>query len=79
MFSEKHPENYKAMLSRATVLNNGLQTPDPKRIHELDDGDCRRTLVYVIAPQDATERLLVCEGGLDLQMRHAGGHSPLQR
>ena len=52
MFSEKHPDNYKAIVkSVVTVLNNGEDygAPDPKRIHELDDGDYQGTMVYVIA------------------------------
>lgn len=52
LFSEKHPENYKAIVEAVmAVLNNGEHygAPDPKRIHELDDGDYQGTLVYVIA------------------------------
>lgn len=52
LFSEKHPENYKAIVEAVMdVLNNGddYGAPDPKRIHELDDGDYQGTLVYVIA------------------------------
>ena len=52
MFSEKHPENYKAIVEAVvTVLNNGEDhgAPDPERIHELDDGDYQGTMVYVIA------------------------------
>ena len=51
-FSEAHPENYKAIVEAVvTVLNNeeDYGAPDPKRIHELDDGDYQGTLVYVIA------------------------------
>lgn len=52
LFSEKYPENYKAIVEAVMdVLNNGddYGAPDPKRIHELDDGDYQGTLVYVIA------------------------------
>lgn len=52
MFSEAHPENYKTIVKAVvTVLNNGddYRSPDPKRIHELDDGEYQGTLVYVVA------------------------------
>lgn len=52
MFSEEHPDNYKAIVEAVvTLLNNGEDygSPDPERIHELDDGEYQGTLVYVIA------------------------------
>jgi hypothetical protein len=52
MFSNKHPDDYKAIVKAVvTVLNNGEEygEPDPKRIHELDDGSSHGTMVYVIA------------------------------
>lgn len=52
MFAEKHPENYRAIVEAVvTVLaegNDNYSVPDPKRIHEIDDGNYQGTLVYVI-------------------------------
>ncbi len=55
-FTAKHPEDYKAVV-RAVVemlaaASNGYDdTPDPQRIHEINDGDYQGTLLYVIAAQ----------------------------
>ena len=53
VFAEKHPDSY-ADIVRAVIeiLHDedfGYGTPDPNRIHEIDDGDYQGTLVYVIA------------------------------
>ena len=50
-FSLKHPEKY-ADIVRAVVEAIGddedYSSPDPNRIHEIDDGDYQGILVYVI-------------------------------
>lgn len=55
-FDKNHPENYidivrqvVKMLSESDLTGFGdHEKPDPDRIHEIDDGDGRGTLVYVI-------------------------------
>lgn len=55
-FEKNHPENYidivrhvVKMLSESDLTGFGdYEKPDPDRIHEIDDGDGRGTLVYVI-------------------------------
>ena len=50
-FSYKHPKNYaeivKAVIEVVTD-EEGWRGPDPNNIHEINDGDCRGTLLYVI-------------------------------
>jgi len=51
-FSEKHPSNYMEVVKTVIeTLSRGEDYgwPDPKRIHEIDDGDYSGTLIYVIA------------------------------
>lgn len=53
MFSDKHPESYKEIVDAViSILNKkndeDYVKPDPKRIHEIDDGGYQGTLVYVI-------------------------------
>ncbi len=51
ILAEKHPENYKAIV-HAVISNlrpaDGGDSPDPERIHEIDDGSYQGTLIYVI-------------------------------
>ena len=52
-FTEKHPENYEdivrivveALYDQDDEYN---KTPDPKRIHRIDDGDYQGTLIFII-------------------------------
>ncbi len=51
VFKEKHPDDYEEIVN---AVVNILHTDeyggiDPKRIHEIDDGDYQGTLLYVIA------------------------------
>lgn len=50
-FHVAHPNSYKEVM-RAVVETirdpEEYDTPDPERIHEIDDGDYQGTLVYVI-------------------------------
>ena len=52
VFEEKHPKNYKDVISAVVKMlhdsSDECYKPDPKRIHEIDDGDYQGTLVYVI-------------------------------
>ena len=55
-FASKHPEDYKEVV-RAVVemladASDERDKPDPKRIHEINDGDYQGTLVYVIGGCD---------------------------
>lgn len=47
------PESYsklvKLVIEHITEDDYSEFSPDPERIHEIDDGDCQGTLVYVIA------------------------------
>ena len=49
-FTEKHPENYKEIVKSVIEIlkDDDYDSPDPERIHEIDDGDYQGTLVYVI-------------------------------
>ena len=52
-FQERHPRNYKDIVEIVISMLQGQGTrldesPDPERIHEIDDGDYQGTLVYVI-------------------------------
>jgi hypothetical protein len=54
-FTAKHPDDYKEVV-RAVVhmladASTECDKPDPKRIHEIDDGDYQGTHVYVIGAQ----------------------------
>lgn len=52
VFSKGHPGGYsdivKAVVEVIRDVENNYSTPDPERIHEIDDGDYQGTLVYVI-------------------------------
>lgn len=51
LFSEKHPEDYKALVRAVVeILSNHKEydSMDPDRIHEIDDGEYKGILVYVI-------------------------------
>lgn len=51
-FKEAHPDDYAAIVKAVVeVLHDpdGYETPDPKRIHQIDDGDYQGTLLFVIA------------------------------
>lgn len=50
-FRISHPETYKEIVQSVVGILEGenlCNTPDPSRIHEIDDGDYQGTLVYVI-------------------------------
>ena len=61
-FTEKHPKDYAEIVEAVIKAIYGddvghFGLPDPERIHQIDDGDCQGTLVFVIAgdgcqPQD---------------------------
>src|SRR5689334_18496066 len=54
-FLAKRPERYKDIVRavvEAITDEDGYATIDPKRIHEIDDGDYQGTLLYVIAAND---------------------------
>jgi hypothetical protein len=51
-FSEAHPEDYTAIVKAVveTVADDdAYDSPDPERIHVIDDGDYQGTLLFVIA------------------------------
>lgn len=51
-FSEQHPGQYIDIVRtvvKALHEPGEIHTPDPERIHEIDDGDYMGTLVFVIA------------------------------
>lgn len=53
-FEAKHPDDYKEVVRNVIeILGNGDRysdySPDPSRIHQIDDGDYQGTLVFVIA------------------------------
>ena len=55
LFTESHPDNYKDVVTRLiTLLGENLDKkpwydlPDVERIHEIDDGSCQGTLIYII-------------------------------
>jgi hypothetical protein len=51
IFSAKHPQEYREVVwAVVSVLANedDYEAPDPKRIHEINDGDYQGTLIYVI-------------------------------
>lgn len=52
--SQRHPENYEELLKMVIETINDEEegfepTPDPDRIHRIDDGDYQGTLVFIIA------------------------------
>ena len=50
-FSKEHPGNYGDIVKAVVEAirgENKYDSPDPERIHEIDDGDYQGTLVYVI-------------------------------
>lgn len=54
-FSAKHPSSYRNVVEAVIEVLHGVEdpgdwfSPDPKRIHEIDDGDYQGTLLYLIA------------------------------
>lgn len=51
-FEEKFPANYAEIVKAVVEMlqeHDEYECPDPKRIHEIDDGDHQGTLLYVIA------------------------------
>jgi len=50
-FSEKHPEDYKAIVHAVitAISKDEYDDPSPERIHQIDDGNCQGTLVFVVA------------------------------
>lgn len=52
-FRAKHPEGYegivKALVEQLQGPDDYSDTPDPERIHRIDDGDYQGTLLFVIA------------------------------
>lgn len=52
IFKEKHPEDYKALVSAVISIVGGdgeYELPDKNRIHQIDDGDYQGTLIFLIA------------------------------
>ena len=53
IFSEKHPDDYKEIVKSVISIlakdEDEHDTPDPERIHEIDDGDYQGTLLFIIA------------------------------
>ena len=50
-FATKHPESYSEIVAgvvRVLSDDNNNATIDPKRIHEINDGGCQGTLVFVV-------------------------------
>ena len=53
-FTASHPDSYKDIVTaviemlQAALEDDWQEYPDPKLIHEIDDGDYQGTLVYVI-------------------------------
>lgn len=51
----EYPEGYEALVKKViSVITDEYsswesESPDPERIHTIDDGDCQGTLVFVIA------------------------------
>jgi hypothetical protein len=53
-FAAKAPEDYKAIVRAvATALHDedDYESPDPERVHQIDDGHYQGTLVFVIGAQ----------------------------
>ena len=50
VFQQAHPENYLAVVTTVIqhITENDWEGPDATRIHQIDDGDCQGTLVFVI-------------------------------
>ncbi len=52
-FAESPPDNYKDLVTRVITLfhepDSFTDSPNPARIHEIDDGDYQGTLLYLIA------------------------------
>jgi len=50
LFKKQHPEEYKDVVKAViTILNTDeYGSPDPERIHLIDDGDYQGTLLFVI-------------------------------
>jgi hypothetical protein len=49
LYSEKHPEDYAEVVKNViNLLSGGYGSPDPERIHVIDDGDYQGTLLFII-------------------------------
>lgn len=49
-FSKKHPDDYIDIVRAVVeILHDDYGTPDPERIHEINDGEYQGTLTYIIA------------------------------
>jgi hypothetical protein len=51
LMMDKHPEDYKALVHMLVKVLQGedeYESPDPARIHEINDGGYQGTLIYVI-------------------------------
>lgn len=58
-FSEKHPNSYLEIIQAVIeILHNEEEydSIDPKRIHEIDDGNYQGTLIYIIGSSDYQPR-----------------------
>jgi len=51
MFTKEHPADYKDILKKVLTILKADEycSPDPERIHRIDDGDYQGTLVFVVA------------------------------
>ena len=53
-FAQEHPQSYREIVEAVIAIlydedySSYNPTPDPERVHEVDDGDYQGTLVYVI-------------------------------
>lgn len=50
VLKKKHPENYLELVKNVikVITSDDCESPDPERIHEINDGDYQGTLLYVI-------------------------------
>lgn len=53
-FREKHPGDYSEVVEAVieVITDDGYDSIDPNRIHEIDDGDYQGTLLFVIAAKN---------------------------
>ena len=50
-FSERHPEEYADIVNAVVKIlsdSAAYESPDPERVHKIDDGDYQGTLVFLI-------------------------------
>jgi hypothetical protein len=53
-FRESHPKDYMAIVRAVVELLSDVyeyDSPDPERIHQIDDGDYQGTLLFVVGAQ----------------------------